>query len=158
MMFSFFLITLFACSSTKGVGGKGNPVKFKKKIEKVTRVDFQNKTRTVLMNKHQYIFIRNEDSEGQQYIETDWRYRSPFTDELESGIIEVRSKIILTAYPRELTNPQGLWVTTMEGINEVKLESTTTFVTLPMTNLTKKYFDRIADDLDLEFKTGIRSF
>ena len=153
----FIIMSIFNCAATKNGKGK-NPVKFKKKLERVTRVDFLNKTRMVLVNRHQFMFFRNEDSEGQQYIETDWRNRTPFDDEFESGIVQARSKIILTAYPRELTNPSGLWVTNMEGINEVILEGGNEWVALPLSDMAKRYFDRIADDLNLEFRTGVREY
>ena len=155
---SLLLIAIYSCSGTKGGKDRANPVKYKKKIEKVTRIDFQNKSRSVLMNRHQFQFFRNEDSEGQQYIETDWRYRPPFEDELNSGIVEARSKIVLTAFPRNLTDPSALWVTNLEGLNEVRLEGSSAWVTLPMTVMAKKYFDKIADDLNIEFRMGVRAF
>ena len=157
-LFILFIMSFINCAGTKGGADKKNPTKYKKRIERVTSQDFQNKAIRVLVNRNQYLIFRNEPSDGQLYIETDWRFRSPFDDELASGAVEARTKIILTAYPREMTNPNGLWVPTMEGLNEVKLEGGGIWVVLPMSDMAKKYFDRIADDLNLEFRTGIRNF
>ena len=158
LIVAFFLFGLLACSSTKTGKGKSNPVKYKKKLERVTRVDFLNKTRLILQNKYQYIFIRAEDNEGQQYIETDWKYRNPFDDEIDSGITEARSKVFLTAYPRSVSNNQGLWIPTIEIVNEVKMGANSEWVELPISKEAQRYYDQITDDLNLEFRMGVRKF
>lgn len=112
----------------------------------------------VLVSRHHFQYEREENSEGQLYVETLWRFRTPFDDELASNVSEARSKIILTAYPRELTNPAGLWVASIEGRNEVKLEGGQGWVTLPLTEEAKKYFANIAEDLRIEYRMGVREF
>lgn len=152
------LFGFLSCSSTKSGKTRENPVRFKERIGRVTKVDFQNKSRMVLVSRHHFQYEREENSEGQLYVETLWRFRTPFDDELASNVSEARSKIILTAYPRELTNPAGLWVASIEGRNEVKLEGGQGWVTLPLTEEAKKYFANIAEDLRIEYRMGVREF
>jgi len=65
---------------------------------------------------HQYEF-ETIDSVPDMRIETRWKKRRPFPDEIELGILDAESRMILTARRRGSTNFQGIYAVyfTMEN-------------------------------------------
>ncbi len=146
------------CASTSSIKNRMNRYRYRERIGRVTHLDFRNKSTEILQGRYHYTYERIRDNEGEYYIETFWQQRAPFDDEAEQGVEDVRTKIILTAFPVEFTDPSGLWMSRIECLNEVRLRGSNVWTRIPLTPSARRYFARIADDLRVEFQTGIRKY
>jgi len=155
---AFLLAFGLGCAATSSIQSKGKRYRYRERIGRVTRLDFRNKSTQILQGRYHYTYERVRDNEGEFYIETFWQPRNPFADEQQQGVEDARTKIILTAFPVEFTDPAGLWMSRIECLNQVKLRGSNIWVTMPLTVSAKRYFARIADDLRVEFQSGIRKY
>ncbi|MCI0693395.1 hypothetical protein L0337_15495 [candidate division KSB1 bacterium] len=125
-----------------------------------TSFDVNEKTRR-LIDKHQYVVFRYEQSQDMIYFETEWKERAPFQDEQDSGILQARTRFILEARPRirvEVAGSSDLNNVRLIFENMVLFESSPDWQYVPMTAMCKSYVRRIADDLNTDFRTGFRRF
>ncbi|RKY88150.1 hypothetical protein DRQ09_03335 [candidate division KSB1 bacterium] len=173
----FLILPLFInCSGS--FGGKTSG-RFRTNLGLVTSYDFNEKTFRIL-NKYQYDVVRTEQTPEEQYVETQWKDHLPYADEQELGVVASRTRIILRARPRTRseTREQTVKSQNMEelpvvgggkvlaGLNRVEfvaeymvqLQDNLEWQQIPMTKAVKKYLRRVADELKMEYVTGIRKF
>lgn len=161
-LFSVLAVTLclilLGCGSSSP-GGKVNPMKFMGSAGQATNLDFEEETRRIIVNKHHYVIVRTYSTMDQLSIETDWRYRDPLEDEVDLGIVAVRSRFFIRAIPRgRYTQGPLMYNVTVEGDNEVRFENQEAWVQNPLTPMAMKYFKGIASELKYEYETGIREY
>ena len=132
---------------------------FSEKIGNATSYDFTNKSFQHLIKYH-YELIRFESNPSQLYLETSWKYRLPFKDEVQLGVEEAKTKIVISARPRKraILNGSNLNVVRMYAENLVRLIDSDEWIQIPMTNMLKSYLYRVSDDLKTDLLTGIRQF
>lgn len=172
-----FLVLIFInCSS---LGRKS--FAYKSPLGLVTTLDFNEKTDRVF-TKYQYVVVRNEKSGSEIYVETQWKDHLPFDDEQQERIVASRTRIILRARPRLRSSRRDVAVTDAAdetdvpripggaqsnvGINKVEFiaeymvqyEDNPEWQEIPMSKTVKDNLKRIADELKMEFVTGIRKF
>lgn len=153
------LLVFWSCSSTYTVTRDLNPTVFTTRIGTATSYDFKE-TVSRLLNRYQYDVVRFEQTNDQIYIETYWRYRFPFEDEINLGVADAETRFIINARPRKRSylSSSDLWVVQFQGENQVRLGNSDAWVNAPMTNMAMSYFNKFADDLKIEFYTGLRKF
>jgi|Deesub1362B_J571_1020462.scaffolds.fasta_scaffold30941_1 hypothetical protein len=151
---SFLFIA--GCSGTRATKATKR-MEYRERIGKVTEFDFRDKTLEILQNRYQYVYEFTRYDQNQLYVETLWRERNPFEDEAEAGVINARTKIIVTARPMEFSTG-ALWIATIQFINQVQLEGGTQWIRMPLTKQAMAYFRKITDDLRTEYQTGIRRY
>ena len=93
----------------------------------------------------------------QIYFESDWRYRGPFDDELELGIVDARTRLTINATPRT-RGGMDLYTVRMMAETQVRFEDVNEYVIVPMTDMLMEYLKTISDDLRLELMQGIRRY
>ena len=160
--FSTLLLLMYVfwgCSGTYTVKKESNPITFTAKVGTATAYDIEEKTRR-LLDRYRYEIVRFEKTYDQIYFETQWRYRSPFEDEYEISVVDARTRIIINARPRTRTYVTGtdLYVIHVRGENQVRLEGSDAWINLPMTDMVMVYLSKFAENLEMEFRTGIRKY
>lgn len=122
-------------------------------------LDMKQKTERII-NKFNYTVVRREESYEQIYYETDWRYRSPFEDELELNIADARTSLTVNAVPKMRGGIPGsdLYNVYLSAENEVRFEGSEEWIRVPLSNMLVAYLNKIAEDLKLELLQGIRRY
>ncbi len=105
-----------------------------------------------MLDKHQYQIVRRTTSMEQIYYETEWRVRYPFEDEIKLGVASARSRIIITARPRDFGGTGTILVYRVKfyAENEVRFSDTSGYTRIPISDMAKRYFRRIANDIKTE--------
>lgn len=155
-IFAIFLILciILGCSSARKSGE--NPTNYNRNLGTAYPTDVKEKTARIF-NKYNYVIIRHEESFEQIYFETDWRYRGPFDDEIDLGIVDARTRLIVNATPRTRSGTD-LYTVRMTAETQVRFEDTNEYITVPMTDMLMAYLKTISDDLRLELMQGIRRY
>lgn len=93
------------------------------------------------------------------YLETEWKSRYPFEDEIQQGVEEARTRMTLQAIPRtRVSGGSDLNVVRLFCENMVRLRDQTQWQRVPMSKSLMDYLEGFAEDLRMEFRTGIRKF
>ncbi|MEE9232747.1 MAG: hypothetical protein V3U07_04780 [Nitrospirales bacterium] len=153
LLLSFVL----SCAGSSS-GEKPGDYSYTATIGPVTAYDYQDKTRLSL-NKYQYQIERNEDYGNRKYLETMWKYRTPFEDERQLGVVRAKTRIILHVTPR-MRSVAGRTLHRVQFIGEnlVQFMGVELWQTAPLTDMCKEYFKRWANELKTEFSTSIRRY
>ena len=122
--------------------------------------DINTKTSRIL-NRNNYETIRNEQTDHLIFFETNWRYRTPFTDELSQGVVEAQTRLTVRARPRRAATVAGasnLYIVKLVAENRVLFAGNATWVTIPNTGEYRAYIAKMAKDLENELRMAIRKF
>ena len=154
------IIILLAIGILLGCASSGkprtNPTNYNRNVGTAYPLDMKTKTVRIL-NKFNYVVVRQEESFEQIYYETDWRYRQPFDDEIDLGIVDARTRLTVTATPRTRVGTD-LYNVRVRAETQVRFQDTEEFTVVPMSDLLIKYLNDISDDLKMELSTGIRRY
>ncbi len=146
------------CASAGGGSTGLTSRHFQQDVGNATARDVERRTPRILERYH-YVIVRHETSERRTYIETDWRTRTPFEDEVARGISSVRSRIIVRARQRGgATGSTALMVVTFTMENLALDEESGQWRQAVVTDMFTAYAKRIANRLKDEFTSGIRVF
>jgi hypothetical protein len=124
-----------------------------KRIEPTKGEDFFSSSNLILTSRFQFEIARTEATTQELYLETVWKNRYPFEDEIAGGVVQARSRIILRARPSYIgptDQADLLYNLDFYGENEVLLSGTEEWSRLPLSKMLRKYFDDIVDDLKTE--------
>ncbi len=148
---------VLSCAGSSS-GEKPGDYSYTANIGPVTAYDYQDKTRLSL-NKFQYQIERSEDYGNRKYLETMWKYRTPFEDERQLGAVRAKTRIILHVTPR-VRSVAGRTLHRVQFIGEnlVQFMGVELWQKAPLTDMCKEYFKRWANELKTEFSTGIRRY
>jgi len=153
----FVLVFLTACA---GSGGATSSSTYSADVGTATSLDVKDKG-TSFLDRQQYQVVRQEETNELIYMETHWRFRSPFEDEVELGVEEARTRLFLRATPRGMRQ-QGLFsdisVVKLTAENQVRYLGETAWRDAHMTPKLRSYLRKLSDDLSIVFRTGIRKF
>ena len=112
------------------------------------RAEFAGVIRVFIEGKHQYVIIREEESSREIYIETDWKDRTLFRDEINQKILRARTRLIFRARVRHA----GQYTIHMYADNEVILSGTDIWQTGPFSPMLRGMLNDIARELRIEYK------
>lgn len=155
-----FLLPFFIGCAGSASGDKTEPSNgFSTDVGTATEFDFYQKTRRIL-DRYQYEIIRQEESVDMLYVETRWNDRIPLEDEQAIEIVQARTRVIVQARPRTRggTGSSRVYKVHFIAENEVLFINNDEWVRVPLTPQCRAYLAKFADDLQTEFRTGIRKF
>ena len=146
------------CAGTSGAGDLGLPGHFQSDVGLATAFDLRDKTRRVL-DKYQFEVLRFEQSADMIYYESQWKDRYPFQDELDQGIEGTRTRIIIQGKPRtRRKNQSDVFSVKFNAENQVRLRETNDWNYAVISPMAKTYLKQFSDDLETEYRSGLRRF
>jgi hypothetical protein len=111
------------------------------------------------LEREQFRVLRFESTTDATFFETDWKARYPFDDEIELGVEEARTRIIITATPRSrAAMGSDMNTVRMEAENQVRYKNALDWHYVEMSKMLKDYLQDFADRLSTEFRAGIRRY
>ncbi len=110
--------------------------------------EFAGVIRVIIEGKHQYVIIREEATSREIYMETDWKDRTLFQDEIDRNILSARTRLIFRARARHA----GQYTIHMYANNEVILSGTDVWQTGSFSPMLKEMLNDIARELRIEYK------
>lgn len=108
-----------------------------------------------ILDRNNFTIYRQEVTMDGVYIETEWKERDLFEDELSQGIVEARSRIYVNARPRT-AQASSLHRVSMEVQNHVRFEAGGDWDRTILTEQTNEYLRDIERSIRTELATGIR--
>jgi hypothetical protein len=151
LFLTLFVITLGACASGGGSA--------------LYRRDVGNASLTDAMDRSELILARNQyeieatDSIPFIRIETRWRPRAPFQDELALGITSAESRVIVTGRVRGETEVGSVYNVQLVVENRVRVAGGPEWNLNTNTAMFRGYADVMAEQLKTEFTNiGVRRF
>lgn len=158
-MLLFILLPLITgCSGSKSLRFDA---RYTASLGIATTRDFYNESIPIL-TRYNYLIEKSEEYGTTYYLETRWSAGPPFADEEEIGVLQARTRIILRAKARQVTSRSNvarrLNQVVLTAENEVTFGDDDKWHKIPLTDMRKEYFRRIADELKIEFNTGLRIF
>ena len=158
------LASVLACASTSG-GGAGaasgqQAPSYQRNVGVASSTDLVNKGRLVL-SRHSYNILRQQPPPD-IYLESEWRRRSPFSDEREQGVEVAQSRVIVRGRLRSggggarVGDPGELYSVDITVENQVQRNGT--WGQMPMSTMFAAHAKQVADDLEMEFRSGVRRY
>ena len=147
-LYSVCLLFLNNCSSTILNSSSTDLNQYSASLGVSYRAEFSGVIRVIIENKHQYVIIRQEETARDVYIETDWKERTLFPDELENNIIAAKTRLIFRARPRHA----GQYTIHMFADNEVIIKGMRNWQLGPFSPMLQASLNDISKELRLEYK------
>lgn len=145
---------LMGCGSTTKVKNA-----YRQSVGSASRADVVAKTTEILQTRYAYRFERQVDSNEDIRLETQWRDLTPTEDERALGITAARSRIMVTARPRNRTSGLGnTYSVTFLGEVEARTMENTLWLPIALTDERKEYYREIYKYLETELRTGLRTY
>lgn len=146
------------CAGTSGAGDLGLPGHYQADVGLATAFDLRDKTRRVL-DKYQFEVLRFDQNADMIYYETQWKDRYPFQDEVDQGIEGTRTRIIIQGKPRtRRKNQSDVFSVKFSAESQVRLKETSDWHYALISPMAKIYLKQLADDLETEYRSGLRRF
>ena len=151
------ILVAFGCASASSGGGGGTS--YRKDLGTVTAHDFSRYTRLILQ-RYNYEMEQEDSSTNYQQFKTRWDYRNPHQDEIELGVVEIRTQLTVRARSRGAGGAGSAGLQTAELIaqNMARVQGSTEWVLTVMSPMFKEYIDEIAGELKTKFSSGIRVY
>ncbi|MBI3005394.1 MAG: hypothetical protein HYY49_08250 [Ignavibacteriales bacterium] len=152
----FSIVLSFGCAGSDEASGRGTLI-YSANLGTATLFDANAKSRTIL-ERNQFRIQRVETSADMYYLETEWKNRGAFDDELEQGIEAGLTRIIIQATPRGRAASSDLHTVRLQAENQVRYLHTFEWRVAPMSNMLIAYLKKLSEDFVVEFRTGYRKF
>ena len=149
-------LALFVVGCASGGGG---PISLREQIGLATPGDLAQRTREVF-ERFQYELERADSSVTYQTYSTLWRGRYPFQDELDSGVVEVQTRLVVTGRARGggSAGAANVRVVELRAENRVRIGEGTEWLLEVMTPMFRDYIDEIAEELKTRLTQGVRVY
>ncbi len=154
------ILVAVACASSgaRETGGGGISI-YQKQVGKATRGDLARKSR-LIFDRYRFTMAREDSSVSQQFLQSRWEGRFPLQDELDSGVVEVQTRLTVRARARG-AGSRGVADTRVVQLtieNMVRMAPDATWRRGFMTPMFLAYAKRITEDLRSEILQGVRVF
>jgi hypothetical protein len=151
------LLTLLFAACASGGASEASRGSFMRSVGTATQVDALEKARKVL-GLFQYE-LRRQDTIPAVMIETEWRGRSPFADEVDLGIQAAENRVFVTARRRAETQLGPIYNVTMQIENRVRMDAGgMQWVETSATPMFQQYSDSIFKLYQRELTIGVRRY
>ncbi len=153
-------VTIFVIAGcTTSSGDAPSPAMYTKDLGSATAAELGRETPLILA-RYQYQIERVTSTKSFRTIETRWHGRYPLQDELDSGVVEARTRITVNARSRRRAagGSSDMMVVQLTAENMVRMVDSLEWRHGFMTPMFRKYIEEIADRLKTEFQTGVRVF
>ncbi|MFQ5572422.1 MAG: hypothetical protein ACE5G0_22335 [Rhodothermales bacterium] len=148
------LVLQLGCSGAGSSTSSGNT--YRESLGSTSRAQIFKTTDDILVRKFQYQFERQQDSSEDVYIETRWRDQVALEDEQAQGYAFVRTRIILSARPRNRT-PGAMQSYSVTFRSECMVrQHGGDWVKMPMTAMRKAQLREIAQEMKTDMTSGVR--
>lgn len=162
LYYCLVFLPLTALFMTSGCAIK-NPVttnwRYTSTLGLATTRDFFDRSLPIL-TRHNFIIEKSEEIGSQYYLATHWQTGPPLPDEEILGIYQARSRVILRAKAREIASRSNVGGRLNQVVflaeNEVWFDGANKWTKIPLSDMRKELFKQIADELKVEFNTGLR--
>lgn len=144
---SFLLAAACASSGSMTAGSVS------KDLPTTTRIELESKAR-LLFSRHQFE-IERVQTESQLYLESNWRERLPFDDELAQGVETAMTRLILQGRPRSRVR-DDFYTAKVILENRVRLQGSQVWEQITNTPEFERYARRVAEDFEKELSMGIQ--
>jgi hypothetical protein len=112
-----------------------------------------------ILNRHQYEIERQDSTAALLTITTRWNERYPLQDETDRGVVEARTRLLVTARARARTGGTAdVRVVELVAENMVLVADSTAWLQGLMTPMFRQYVDRLVGELKTELLTGVRVY
>lgn len=152
----FSLLTLVVLSTgCSGAMSSSQQGVYTENLGTTTRPDVEREAPEVLASRYGYRFDRRvETDEDIRYI-TQWTEHTPLEDEEVQGVTSVRTRLFVTARPKNRT--ANTYRARFRAECEVQKEGSPEWVTAELTEMRRDYIEEIADYLGNQLTSGVRS-
>jgi hypothetical protein len=151
------LLTLLFAACASGGASEASRGSFMRTVGTATQVDALEKARKVL-GLMQYE-LRRQDTIPALAIETEWRRRDPFADELDLGIRAAENRVFVSARRRGETQLGPIYNITMQIENRVRMDAGgMQWVETTATPMFQQYSDSIFKLYQRELTIGVRRY
>ena len=143
-------LLLLSCASSGGMGSNMSAT-VRQDLGYFSASDIQRRTSEIFM-RHSYQ-IDNQIGPPSIVIETLWKARAPFDDEIAAGNYQAQTRIIIRGRQRPGLTQATLYTTTFEAQNRVRDTATNEWIEIPATEAFVAYASDIARELKLELES-----
>ena len=151
---SFFLLFIIVLLTSCATSERVSETTYRANLGTATETDIVTTVPRVL-DRNNFTVYRQEVTMDGVYIETEWRERSLFDDEISEGIVEARSRIFINARPRT-AQASSLQRVSMEIENHVRFDGSDDWDRSTITDQTNTYFRDIERSIRTDLASGIR--
>ena len=143
-------LLLLSCASTGGMGSDRSAT-VRQALGNFSASDIQRRSSEILM-RHSYQ-IDHQVGPPSIVIETVWKARAPFDDEVAAGNRQAQTRIVIRGRQRPGVTQATLYTTTFEAQNRVRDTLTNEWIEIPATASFEAYVREIARELRLELES-----
>ena len=142
-------LLLLSCASSGGMGDMSSTVR--QNLGNFSASDIQRRTSEIFMRLSYQ--IDNQIGPPSIVIETLWKARTPFDDEIAAGNRQAQTRIIIRGRQRPGVTQATLYTTTFEAQNRVRDSATNEWIEIPATESFRAYATQMARELRLELES-----
>lgn len=143
-------LLLLSCASSGGVGSDMSST-VRQNLGNFSASDIQRRTSEIFMRLSYQ--IDNQIGPPSIVIETLWKTRTPFDDEIAAGNRQAQTRIIIRGRQRPGLTQATLYTTTFEAQNRVRDTATGEWIEIPATESFRAYATQMARELRLELES-----
>ncbi len=148
------LVLQMGCSGASNSTSTRNS--FRESLGSTSAAQLRKSLGDIVQRKYQYQLERETYSPEDIYVETRWRDDSALADEREQGFSFARTRLIITARPRNRTPGMGATVSVTFRAECMLRGAAGDWIEAPMTAARKTKLKEISIELKTEMTTGIR--
>ena len=149
-----FLVLQMGCSGSSSSTSTSNSIR--ESLGTTSRAQITKTVEELVLRKYHYLVERSVDTAEDFYLETRWQDEGALQDEGAAGFSFARTRIIITARPRNRT-PGTLATFSVTFRAECMVRSLAgDWVEAPLTAMRKDRLKEISDEMKTEMTTGLR--
>ena len=148
------LLFQVGCSGASSSTSSGSS--FRESLGSTSSAQLQKSIEEVVLRKYQYQYERDTYTAEDTYVETRWRDTAALQDEKAQGYSFARTRITITARPRNRT-PGAMQTVSVTFRAECMVRTASSdWMEAPMTAARKALLKEISEELKTDMSTGIR--
>ena len=154
LILSSVVLVLFGCAA-----GSGGPTTYREQLGMATPGDLAQEVRRIIEEYH-YEMETEDSSITYQVYQTRWKGRTPFQDELDSGVVEAMTKFTVTGRARGggSTGAANVRVAEFVAENRVRYAESGEWNLGLYTPMFREYAKDISGQLRARLTSGIRVY
>jgi len=135
-------------------GGGGSSALFQRNVGNASRPDALDRSLRIV-HQFQYEILRQDDGTDIR-IETHWKPRVPFDDEIVLGITAAETRLIITANLRNDLKATASYDVNLTIENRVRTGGDENWTMNTVTGMFREYADQVTSDFKRELTIGVR--
>jgi hypothetical protein len=147
------VVVAAGCAST---GPGSSSALFQRNVGNASRPDALDRSLRIV-HQFQYEILRQDEGANIR-IETHWKPRVPFEDEVAMGVTAAETRLIITANLRNDLKATASYDVNLTVENRVRVGLSNSWNETTATGAFREYADRITSDFRRELTIGVRRF